>query len=360
MQDNITIKNDNNPLVNDKTIMRWNITLLAMFAFQVIGIYSIIWRFNLWDSFNPEINPEIFLACVGFVVFVKAASYFSTRYSDVKKPMPRDSILVDFKRVWLNKNYILSFLIPVLLLPNFIALFSAFKSHIPIIMPFYGDELFRDIDMALHFGVDPWRITHFIFGNQYFTLLIDFFYTLWFPIVFTYTVWQIVHVGFGFNRVRYLISFGLVWFINGSILALLFSSVGPVYFAEFLNGAQYFQPLMDQLHKIDAQLNASIGYGIANLQVQELLLNLFKYSKGGIGEGISAMPSLHVSVALLLFLAARRENKYIGYFKLIMLVFIIIGSVHLGWHYAVDAYLGLFATYIIWVSVGWFLHKVEK
>lgn len=343
----------------DKYIIKWNLALVGFFAIQAIGIYLTIWYFDLLEGFAPSYGAEILFACLGFVIAVKALSYFVNRFFGKDKPQNPTSVLDEFRHHWLNGNYILSFIIPVLLIPAFIGLFSAFKAQIPNINPFYLDEFLAQADNFVHFGVDPWRITHLLFGGNIFTFIIDIAYILWFPVLFTYTIWQIVHVHFGKDRMQYLLTFVAVWALNGSFFATLFSSVGPVYYDYFLNGAQYYTPLMDRLSEINQSLQSTVFGGIRNLEIQQTLLAASTSEQGSFGAGISAMPSLHVSVSFMLYLAARRENKYIGYFKLLMLFFILIGSVHLGWHYALDGYFSLLATFIIWRACGWLVNRLN-
>ena len=66
------------------------------------------------------------------------------------------------------------------------------------------------------------------------------------------------------------------------------------------------------------------------------------------GSGISAMPSLHVAMAFLFALLTWRVNRLLGVCFYAFTGLILLGSVHLAWHYAVDGYLALAITWCIW------------
>src|SRR6185436_14567542 len=55
------------------------------------------------------------------------------------------------------------FTIPTLLAPLFLASFTVMKTLIGLRLGFAWDGFFADLDAAI-FGVDPWRITHALFG----------------------------------------------------------------------------------------------------------------------------------------------------------------------------------------------------
>jgi len=75
-------------------------------------------------------------------------------------------------------------------------------------------------------------------------------------------------------------------------------------------------------------------------------------------RGISAMPSMHVGSSIILMLAAYRMNRWFGRAMAVFAATILVGSVHLGWHYAVD---GIFAAIIaagLW-KVGGMLARLD-
>ncbi len=70
-------------------------------------------------------------------------------------------------------------------------------------------------------------------------------------------------------------------------------------------------------------------------------------------EGVSAMPSMHVATTILFFLLAFAAGKRrLGWFLVGFSLAIFLGSVLLGWHYAVDGYLGALIAYACWKLAG--------
>jgi hypothetical protein len=69
-------------------------------------------------------------------------------------------------------------------------------------------------------------------------------------------------------------------------------------------------------------------------------------------KGISAMPSMHNGSALLFVLAGYQVSRFAGHLLSAHTILIFIGSVHLGWHYAVDSYLAWALTLVIWFAMA--------
>ena len=76
--------------------------------------------------------------------------------------------------------------------------------------------------------------------------------------------------------------------------------------------------------------------------------------------GISAFPSMHNAVAALLALAAWRVSRPLGAAMTLFAVMILAGSVHLGWHYAVDGYAGILVAVVCWRLAGGFADWMER
>jgi hypothetical protein len=71
-----------------------------------------------------------------------------------------------------------------------------------------------------------------------------------------------------------------------------------------------------------------------------------------IAGAIAAMPSLHVASACAFYLVARISNRRLGWAFFTFLVLMLLGSIHLGWHYAIDGYAGIAGTIAIWWGCG--------
>jgi len=334
------------------TTFRGNIILLGLFAVQAIAVYVTMWCYDLLAHFKPSLYADILGVSLLLVLLVKSLSYLFRYMGYEEQERGYARIKADFLDGWLNANYLLAFLVPMLLLPTFMSLFSSMKSVIHLIQPFYLDEFLMKADRFFHFGIDPWRITHSIFGMATPSVILNFFYNLWFFIMFSYVLWMIVNVHFDRKRMQFLFAFVISWPLIGSFLAIVMSSAGPVYYGDIVGDHFIFGPMMDALKSFDKAYEDS-AFGIFALNTQDMLWADYLKNDTGIGSGISAMPSMHVAIAALLYFSGREVSKYIGYGMLIFLILIQIGSVHLGWHYALDGYISILLIWGLWKFCGW-------
>jgi hypothetical protein len=59
-----------------------------------------------------------------------------------------------------------------------------------------------------------------------------------------------------------------------------------------------------------------------------------------------------VAIAVLFALAGWQASRAAGLALTAYALVVLIGSVHLGWHYAVDGYFAAAATVVIWIACG--------
>jgi hypothetical protein len=220
-----------------------------------------------------------------------------------------------------------------------------FKIMIPLIRPFSWDENFAAWDQALHFGRQPWEYVQF--NLPLVTRFIDAAYLTVFGVMAGLLGWYIFCEPNSKRRRQFLWTYLLSWFLIGNVAATLLSSAGPCYYAHFVAGSNPFAPLMASL----SEMNQAHSLHAVYLQGR-LWAN---YLNGVIvyGQSISAMPSMHVAIAALLVIATWNLSRWIGMVMLVNAILILVGSVHLGWHYAVDGYAAAIGTWLIWRGCGW-------
>ncbi|MDG4882302.1 phosphatase PAP2 family protein [Mesorhizobium sp. WSM4884] len=216
-----------------------------------------------------------------------------------------------------------------------LAAYTTCKVNIPEIVPFYSDEALADLDELLH-GQAPWQIAH-AFDSDTLALVIGTTYSKiwfleWFGMVFFAALCsnQLMHL-------RYLAALALVTMVVGTLLATLFSSVGPIFYDEFLGGDRYAELL-----KVVRQHNQLA------LRYSHYLLASYKANMPALGSGISAMPSMHVAIATLNAFYLARLNRWLGVAGWAFAIFILFGSFYTGWHYAVDGYISMLVVAVIW------------
>lgn len=245
---------------------------------------------------------------------------------------------------WLPRRRLFATLLVLALLPAFQGVMLGFRTAITDFEPFRWDPAFMRLDRWLHGGRAPWELLQPLLGHPVVTRLVDGFYVYgWFFIVWIGVTWQTVH-GREPVRSQFLLTFVLAWIVLGTAGAILFSSAGPAYYGRVTGLQDPYAPLMGYLAAVDthAPLRA--------LAVQARLWS--EYQEWG---GITAMPSMHVAQAVIVLLAAVRTYRRLVWAAVPALLLIMIGSVHLGWHYAVDAYAGAAGALALWWLVGKFV-----
>jgi hypothetical protein len=138
-----------------------------------------------------------------------------------------------------------------------------------------------------------------LLGYPYVTSIINAVYHLWFFLAYGVVCRQIASTGRPRLRMQYLLTFVPIWAVIGNIVAMIMSSAGPVCFGRVTGLPDPYAPLMSYLHQ------ASAVAPVPALNVQDMLWRLYHSHGLAIGGGISAMPSLHVAIALSFVLLGR-------------------------------------------------------
>lgn len=219
-----------------------------------------------------------------------------------------------------------SFASGVMLVTLQMAVLTWMKVMLPLASPFWADPLLARFDRAIFFG-EPWRLSHSLLGDAKW---IDAVYVTWAPVKMVVLV-ALLLMPESPRKARAMLSYFLV-FACGVFGQYALSSAGPIFYERLGLGTD-FTPL-----PVLPLVQAAADY----------LWQDYLAPGGRIGAGISAMPSMHVALALWAALVFRSYLPRFQVFAWVWFAGIFIGSIHLGWHYAVDGIVAIFLTVIVW------------
>lgn len=295
------------------------------------------------DDFLPMLI--VYLERTGRAMAVVACAAFAIVAVRVLIRRPeRPSVEIARTLVALSSNGNLSrLLFSFGILALFMAAFLYQKMLIPELRPFDWDETFINWDKALFAGRHPWELLQPWLGYPAMTMLLDYIYSSWVPLVFIFWGWLAVSPKVSQQlRRQYWMATVLSWTAIGIVMALFFSSAGPCFLPSLFPD---FAAPYDRLNAYLADVNERFMLG-------STLAKEFLWSAhiGAVDEpgGISAMPSMHNAQAVLFVLAAYRVNRRFGHAMSVYAILIFIGSIHLAWHYAVDGIVGGAAAVVVW------------
>lgn len=256
-----------------------------------------------------------------------------------------------------ERDFGLSLVWPPVLFALLMATFNAFKQMVLPLAGYRLDALLEKADRALFLGHDPWRVTHALLGSPNATLLIDHFYHGWF-VPMAVGIMLCAWLGTSSYRLRtqYIFTYLGIWIGIGSMLAFLLPSAGPCFYSRLVAPSANYDALLASL----AQVQQVTGSPVNSLRIQDWLIEAHGSHSLVVGAGISAMPSVHNALALLFALAAFRINRAAGWLFAAYAAVIWLGSIHLGWHYAIDGVIGDALTFGVWVASGRLADRLER
>ncbi len=298
----------------------WAIPAAIIVAIEYVFALAIGLRvgFHYRMPFETYLTLGLVFAGIGIslIIVIKLAIY------------AREREQAPTRRLLSELPYLLSFSVGLILTALQITALTWTKIMLPIASPFWADPLLANVDHAL-FGADPWVLAQHMFGWA--APVIDKAYVTWAPLKFA-TFLFLICMPESATKSRALVSYFLMM-AAVAVGQYLLPSAGPVFYAQLGYGERFE--------------SMPIGPWVAT--ARNYLWHDYLQAGGSVGSGISAMPSLHVASALWMALVWRSYHRFAGLIALAYCGLITIGSVLLGWHYAVDAIAAALITFAAWI-----------
>jgi len=221
---------------------------------------------------------------------------------------------------------------------------SIWKRAVGQVVGFGADASLAHLDRTLH-GADPWRLLQPWLGHPAITVVLDRLYALWLPLLVPAIAWFCWYPERAERR-RFLLAVSLTWIGLAIILALALPSAGPCYYSSVTGDGGPFGDLMAYLGRVNATS------GLAALGLQRWLWWAQESGAAIPYASIAAMPSLHVAFPVLCTLAAWQRSRWFAVAWGVFAILTWLGSIHLGWHYAIDGEVAALAVVGIWAATG--------
>lgn len=297
----------------------------------------------------PLGSALFFLVVIGqmalLALAVAALNYLWRMYRDGCPDNPLSSLLSHLGRLAISDDRFGNLVHGILAFTPLMMMFAALKPDIARIRPFMWDQTLMQLGIWMGFGTHYWQILWPLLGHPAITAFLSIAYALWFPVMFGCLFWQLNRSSRDSTRSQFLLSYAFAWFFGGFVLATIFSSAGPAFYSHIVPGPNPYAPLLHYLRE------TARHWPVWTVNVQDMLWHSYVTGTGDI-EGISAMPSMHVTIATLMALLAWRINRTVGIAFTAFAFVILIGSIMLGWHYSADGLAGIALGYVFWIMAG--------
>jgi hypothetical protein len=241
-----------------------------------------------------------------------------------------------------DRSAVLTYLLGFQLIALEFGALTWLKNMLPAVIPYWADPELASLDRAI-LGTDAWRLVSASLIRPF-----DVVYTTWFP-VHTIALICILSLRPSQAKAQSMLAYFLTVGLMGVCGQYLLSSAGPIFYDRIVGGGAF----AELVSRIDAHAEFT---GMA----QDFLWTSYSAHGNQLGNGISAMPSIHVAttawVALALSSVWSRLRLPVWSYWLA----IFVGSFALGWHYLLDGVVGTLGALGCWVLAGRMLSSEPK
>jgi hypothetical protein len=284
----------------------WLVAIQAVFVLALAGISARPIPFE----FSRPMGAALTIWSVGFLFLLARNLFVAFRSTG--------PVVAFFENMKAEFGIIRRAFVYALLLGLAIAMHGWAKSMIPQVGGYWADPLLANADHFI-FGQDPWHL--FRIGDL--GPLFAKVYVSWFPITFG-TMGLLAFSKRDHSVV--LTAYLAILIFCGTIGQYLLPSVGPIFYERLGLGTRF------------AQLVATNDPTYAPFA--DYLWKHYQLGGADLGTGISAMPSLHVTLAVWTVFAAYSLWRPLVIPAIIYALAEWATSIASGWHYALDGMVG--------------------
>lgn len=300
------------------TLRYWLVAAQAAFVLSLAAISSRPIPFE----YSRPMGAALMIWSAGFLFLLVRTAMFETR---AHRPVTSFVLGIrgEARTLWKAFTY-------ALLLGLAMALHGWAKTMIPNVGGYWADPMLADLDHRL-FGQDPWHLFRFDGLGPLFSKI----YVSWFPV--TFGTMGLLAFSKRDHSVL-LTAFLAILIIIGTMGQYVLPSAGPIFYERLGLGARF--------DELIATTDPSVTF------LADYLWRNFESGGANLGTGISAMPSMHVTMAVWTAFAARAIWRPLVVPAVLYALVIYITSVASGWHYATDGLVGaaLATATCLWLS----------
>lgn len=226
----------------------------------------------------------------------------------------------EVQRLVLDQKAKLIFVTAVVMLAglNMIA-FMWIKPLLNYHVPFWAGPHLARIDNVLFLGQEPWRLLQWL--NFPAAGLV------YHPVWFVMMILALIAVAWAPpspQKSAMMLTYFCLWSLVGPLIHSLLPAAGPLFYERLGNGDRFAQLRMVPETK----------------QVADYLWLIYASKQFGAGSGISAMPSLHVTMSAWIAIAIHANVRWFAVPAALFAMLIFLLSIALGWHFAIDGIVG--------------------